>query len=294
MNPNQQPTNQTPQTAPVAQVPPTTFVPPTAVPNQPQLAAPATNAATPAQLKNPSSTQNTLMFQELRDNMVIMGDGTFRSVVAAQSVNFDLMSEREREGIEYSYQQFLNSLNFPIQIYIRSQKVDIGPYLDKLEQLRINQDNMLLGVLMDDYIQFIDALSQEANIMDKSFFVVIPYAVGDEHVEIGKDSDTTKGLLTNLFMPTKRHQHIRVSSDNYEHAKEEMSDRVNAVIDGLSQIGVHAARLQTRELGALYYNVYNPDTAMREPLGDFRNFTAPVVRKSEGTPPTNATGGTNG
>ena len=158
--------------------------------------------------RNKSSTQNTLMFEEIRDDMLIIGDGTFRAVIAARSVNFDLMSAVEREGVEYSYQQFLNSLTFPIQIYIRSQRVDIGPYLDKLDRLRASQDNMLLGTLMEDYIGFIDVLSQEANIMDKSFFIIIPYSIGEEAAKLGKDSDTTKGLLTNLFAPNNRLQHI--------------------------------------------------------------------------------------
>ena len=77
-------------------------------------------------------------------------------------------------GSKFSYQNFLNSLYFPVQILIRSRRVDIGPYLDRLAEIRRNQDNMLLNVLMDDYMDFIDALAQEANIMDKSFYVVVP------------------------------------------------------------------------------------------------------------------------
>ena len=80
-----------------------------------------------------SSTQNSLLLSELRDSMVIMNDGTFRAVVACKSINFDLMSSRERDGVELSYQDFLNALYFPIQVFIRSQQVDIGPYIDKLK-----------------------------------------------------------------------------------------------------------------------------------------------------------------
>jgi hypothetical protein len=285
-----------PAPAPVQAVPaptqpaPTPAAPAPAPANAVPAAAPTPNQP-PAAPKNPNSTQNTLMFEEIRDNMLIMGDGTFRAIVAAQSVNFDLMSERERDGIEYSYQQFLNSLTFPIQIYVRSQKVDIGPYLEKLEKNRTNQDNMLLGVLMDDYIQFIDALSQEANIMDKSFFIIIPYAIGDEKAQLGKDSDTSKGLLTNLFVPAKRHQRVKVPADQYTRVKEEMSRRIGAVIDGLSQIGVNSTQLKTKEIGELMYNVYNPDTAVREPIGDFRNYTATAVRKGQGQVPAPDMGG---
>ena len=106
-----------------------------------------------------TSTQATLLISELRDNVVIMKDGSFRAVVACKSINFDLMSEVEREGVEYAYQNFLNSLKFTTQILIRSQRVDIGPYIERLSEIRRNNDNMLLGVLMDDYINFIDILS---------------------------------------------------------------------------------------------------------------------------------------
>ena len=123
----------------------------------------------------PISTQTSIPISELRDGIVIMKDGSFRAVIACKSINFDLMSENEREAIEYSFQNFLNSLTFTTQILIRSQRIDIGPYIEKLIKIRRENDNMLLGVLMDDYINFIDILSQEANIMDKSFFIIIPY-----------------------------------------------------------------------------------------------------------------------
>jgi len=105
---------------------------------------------------------------------VLAPGGVFRAVVACKSINYDLMSEPERDGIEYGYKGVLNSLEFPIQILVRSQRIDIAPYLERLADIRRNNDNMLLGVLMDDYINFIDQVSQEANIMDKSFFVVAP------------------------------------------------------------------------------------------------------------------------
>ena len=123
-------------------------------------AAVVANQTTPATKEAPTSTQATLLISELRDNVVIMKDGSFRAVVACKSINFDLMSDVERDGVEYSYQNFLNSLKFTTQILIRSQRVDIGPYIERLSEIRRNNDNMLLGVLMDDYINFIDILSQ--------------------------------------------------------------------------------------------------------------------------------------
>jgi len=238
-------------------------------------AAPAAPAGpAPAPTKNPNSTQSTLLLSEIRDNIVIMADGTFRAVVACKSINFDLMSEREREGVEFSYQNFLNSLNYPIQILIRSQRVDIGPYIDHLTEIRRGQDNMLLSVLMDDYINFIDQLSQEANIMDKSFFIAIPYFPAGDMSNL---KDQAKGFFGKLAKP--KNAITKIDTATYEKAKSEVKNRVDAVTSGLFQLGVQSVQLNTKELGELYYNVYNPDTAVREPLGNFEDVTAMYVKK---------------
>lgn len=233
-------------------------------------------AQAPKVIENPISTQSTLLISELRDGLVIMKDGSFRAVVACQSINFDLMSEQEREGVEYSYQNFLNSLNFNVQILVRSQRVDIGPYIDRLTTIRRNNDNMLLGVLMDDYINFIDLLSQEANIMDKSFFVVIPYYSS-------ADAEAFVNQTKNLFKTfgKKAPEVTRINRDTYNKAVDELNNRVESVVSGLFQIGIQSVRLNTRELSELYYNFNNPDTAVREPLVDFSKLATTYVRKGE-------------
>jgi len=213
---------------------------------------------------------------------VIMNDGSFRAVIACKSINFDLMSEREREGVEYSYQNFLNSLNYPVQILVRSQRVDIGPYIERLEGIRRNQENMLLNVLMDDYINFIDVLSQEANIMDKSFFIVVPYyPTGD----LAKLADVKKGGLFGALIGKKASGVTRIDKATYDKAKDEIKNRVDTVMSGLFQMGIKCVQLNTKELGELYYNVYNPDTAVREPLGDFELMTNMYTRKGDGQAP---------
>ncbi len=246
-----------------------------ATPGTPQI------KSAPQAKKNPNSSQNALLISELRDNMVIMGDGSFRAVITCKSINFDLMSSREREGIEYAYQSFLNSLTFPVQILVRSQRVDIAPYLDRLDKMRRAQDNMLLGVLMDNYIDFIDNLAQEANIMDKSFFMVIPYyPSGDLDSAVA----SSKNLFSNLFKPQQQ-THIKINQEAYEKGKDELQNRVNTVLSGLFQMGVRSVQLNTKELGELYYNFYNPDTAVRQPLGDFNNITNTYVQKGKGEAP---------
>lgn len=242
-------------------------------PMQQQRPAPA-----PARQNNPNSSQASLLISELRDSMVIMKDGSFRAVIACKSINFDLMSEEEREAVEFSYQNFLNSLNFTIQILVRSQRVDIAPYIDRLMELRRQNDNMLLGVLMDDYINFIDILSQEANIMDKSFFIVIPYYTSKD---AEKALEQSKNFFK-TFTKSKAPAVTRIDRATYDKAVTEINNRAEAVISGLYQIGIQSVRLNTKELGQLYYNFNNPDTAVREPLGDFNKLAHLYVRK--GTP----------
>lgn len=227
--------------------------------------------------ESPTSTQSTLLISELRDNVVIMKDGSFRAVVACKSINFDLMSDMEREGVEFSYQNFLNSLKFTTQILIRSQKVDIGPYIERLSEIRRNNDNMLLGVLMDDYINFIDILSQEANIMDKSFFIVIPYYTSPD---AEKALEQTRNFFK-AFSKGKSQGAIRIDRATYDKAMTEINNRVDTVMSGLFQIGVHSVRLNTKELAELYYNFNNPDTAVREPLVDFSKVATVYVKKGE-------------
>ena len=225
----------------------------------------------------PTSTQATLLISELRDGVVIMKDGSFRAVVACKSINFDLMSDAEREAVEYAYQNFLNSLKFTTQILVRSQRVDIGPYLEQLSEIRRNNDNMLLGVLMDNYINFIDVLAQEANIMDKSFFIVIPYYTSPDAEKVLQQ---TKNFFKS-FTKSKEPEVTRIDRATYDKAMTELNNRVDSVISGLFQLGVHSVRLNTKELAELYYNFNNPDTALREPLVDFSKLATVYVKKGE-------------
>ena len=201
--------------------------------------------------KNVNSTQSMLQFAEIRDGLVIMEDGSFRSVVMAQSINFDLMSQNERESVEYAYQAFLNSLHFDVQIQIKSRRVDLRGYISKLEGLRNQQDNMLLSYLMDDYIEYISYISQESNIMDKQFFIVIPYYGSVSASDI---ADKSKGALGGIFGGKKGgHDKIHITEKDLAEAKSELKNRASSVMNGLSQMGVRGVALDTEELAELFY-----------------------------------------
>lgn len=230
---------------------------------------------------NPNSTQNTLQIAEIRDGVVIMSDGSFRSVIMAKSINFDLMSQQEQEAVEYSYQGFLNSLYFPVQIFIRSQKVDLQPYLEKLDKIRTEHDNMLLALLMEDYIDYMDQLSQQTNIMDKKFYIVVPFFPSPEDAK--QMLSSSKNFFTGVIdLFNTNEQHVVINEQTLEKAKTELRNRVQAVLAGLMQCGIKALPLDTQELIELYYDTYNPDTATRQQLKNFNDMTADIITKGQG------------
>lgn len=248
---------------------------------QPQVGATAPNNKNPEQIaqgkSNPNSTQNTMQVAEIRDGIAIMADGSYRAVLYAKSVNFDLMSGAEREAVEAGYQGFLNSLYFDVQIYMHSQKIDMRPYLEKLQQQRDAQDNMLLSMLMEDYIFFIEDLVTRANIMDKSFYVIVPFT---SPTTANKIAEKGKGFFSNIFGSSN--QVITINEKELEEAKTELGNRVQATMNGLSNMGVQSVPLDTQELIELFYDAYNPDTATRQSLAPMKDLEAPIVTKGEG------------
>ncbi len=246
-----------------------------------------TTTATGTNSSNPNSTQNALQIAEIRDGIVIMNDGTFRAVIMCKSINFDLMSPQEREAIEFGYQGFLNSLYFPVQIFVRSEKIDLKPYLQRLDKIRTEQDNMLLGLLMQDYIDFLGAIAQQTNIMDKKFYVIIAYPDKDESLRSALNQ--SKGFFTgviDLFSSTKKAPHVVIDDAALEKAKTELRNRVQAVMAGLLDCSIQSIPLDTQELIELYYDAYNPDTATRQQLKNFNELNADVVTKGAGDAPT--------
>lgn len=255
-------------------------------PQNPQAPQPGQQSAKPqpqSSKTNPNSTQNTLQIAEIRDGIVIMNDGSFRSVLMVKSINFDLMSGEEREAVEYSYQSFLNSLYFPVQMFIRSQKVDIRPYLEKLDKIRQEHDNMLLALLMEDYLAYIDNLAMQTNIMDKKFYVVIPYI---PTLDAQKAFTQSKNFFTGLKgLLNSQQPRVTINEKDLNTAKDELRNRIQSVLAGLQQCGVQGLPLDTQELIELYYDAYNPDTATRQQLKNFNDINTPVVTKGQGAAP---------
>lgn len=236
------------------------------------------NSVTPPKRKKGEmqSTQTHLNFSEVRDGIVIMRDGSLRMIVMCSPTNYDLKSPQEKDAIEFAYQGFLNGLHFPIQICIQSRKIDLEGYLDKLDQVLSDQTNPLLAGLMEDYIYNIRDLLNEVNIMDKKFFVVVPYFVGD----VVTKQNVFKQLGGVFSAPKDAVQ----TSKQFEDRKRELIQRTNTVAQGLASIGVRAAVLRTQEIIELFYGSYNVEESQHQALAESQNITTPAVTR-EGGPP---------
>lgn len=251
---------------------------PTTTSPSPPPANPDTKASKPVDKVKPNkkqmqATQNSLQISEIRDGLVIMRDGSLRAVIMCQSINFDLMSEQEKEAVESSYQSFLNSLYFDIQISIRSERVDLGKYLEKLTKIQRDQEKVMLGLLMEDYIEYVKYLIKNSNIMTKQFYVVVPY-----HPTLGLNKGGVLGLKSLL---NKKQDTITINQVDYEKYKTELKERAFVVLNGLNDMNVNAVSLNTQELIELYYSVYNPQTSDQEHLTNINDLEAPIVTKGE-------------
>lgn len=241
---------------------PTTQTPPTTAPAPSPLKTTDYGLQTPPKdtVKNakkvlPISTQAHLPIAEIRDNVLVLKNGGIRTVLRSSSMNLHLKSEDEQTAVIYSYQNFLNSLEFPIQIVVRSQKLDLDNYLDTLKGIAKKQVNSLLKEQTVDYIDYIQRLIEYADIMQKEFYVVVPYdpprAKKPTLVQKFMGFMKTRDTLAEL---QQRHR-------EFETLRKGLNQRVNVVSSGLSNCGLKVEPLKTDELITLFYESFNPRTA---------------------------------
>lgn len=195
------------------------------------------------------SAQEFVDISEIRDDVVVLKNGTLRAVLMVSSINFELKSSQEQEAIVAAYQNFLNSLDFPVQILVSSRRIDIDPYLELLDQKEKTQENELLRFQIADYRNFIKNLVGAANIMTKSFYIVVPFALTE-----GKKETFLDRIKVSLN-PKQALIEKRMEFENY---KNQLTQRVEHISAGLSGSGIRMVPLKTQELIELFYNSYNP------------------------------------
>lgn len=198
------------------------------------------------------STQSFLSIAEIKENTIVLDNGSYLAVIAVSSTNFSLKSQEEQNAMVYGYQNFLNSLDFSIQILMQSRKMDIHAYLDKLKLIMEQQTNELLRVQTGEYIEFISKLIENASIMNKSFYVVVSYLPA--YIKKGSG-----GLLSNLFAGKNAAQKASEEIQNFQENRLKLEQRINTVVAGLSALGLRSISLKTEELTELLYNSYNFD-----------------------------------
>lgn len=206
-----------------------------------------------------ASTQKYLDIAEIKDNTVIMKDGTLRAVLMVSSINFALKSEDEQNAVISSYVRFLNNLRFTLQIVIQSRELEIDNYLSYLQEKEKEQTNKLLKVQTADYINYIKELTSIGRIMSKRFFVVVPY---------DPLTDKKKGFFSLLKEALRPATIIKLKKKTFDRYQEQLDRRLESVMSGLESMGVSVARLDTQSLIELYYKTYNPETSKNQQLAD--------------------------
>ena len=214
--------------------------------------------------KNITSTQIHLPFTEIRDDLIVMKDGTLRAIILVSSLNFALKGEEEQEAIIQGYIQFLNSLDFTLQIVIQSRKLNIETYLHDLEKLEKAQKNELLKLQTNDYRKFVIDLVQLADIMAKRFYVIVPY----EPIKSTKRKNYFV-RLQEAFSPIRT---IKLNTKTYGKYREELDRRISFALGGLSSLGLNAVQLKTADIIALLYNTYNPKINENQKLEDLNSI----------------------
>lgn len=198
---------------------------------------------------NSKTTQDFVPIKEIRQGVVILKDGSLRTVVMVSSLNFALKSADEQQSIIMQFQNFLNSLDFSIQIFIQSRKLDIRPYIALLEGRLKDQVGDLIKIQTREYIGFIKNFTENSNIMTKTFFVVVPYTPA---------SIKTSGGVAGVFGGNKSNDTQEKKLENFEEHRSQLEERSSVVEQGLARCGIRTVQLGTEEIVELFYKIFNP------------------------------------
>ena len=217
----------------------------------------------PAPVK--ASTQEFLEIEDIKDGLVILKDGSVALIIKTSAVNFGLLSEEEQEAIIFAFAAFLNSLSFPIQILITSRKMDISSYLDRLSHLEETQPSGKIRSQIRKYYQFILGVVKENKVLEKNFYLCIPFS----SLELGVKS------AVSLF-PTKRglpfpKEYI------LSRAKTALYPKRDHILRQLGRMGLRGEHLSTQKLIELFYEIFNPETCEEEKIVEGASFEAPLV-----------------
>lgn len=199
------------------------------------------------------ATQQFVPIRDIRDGVVILKNGQMNMILLASSINFALKSIDEQRAVLSQFQNFLNTIDFSLQIYVQSRQLNIQPYLNILREREPKQDNDLMRIQLREYIDFINTFMDEVDVMSKNFFVVVPFTPAGV--------DISKGF-SGIFGGSKKNPEV-LKDTKFEENRIQLEQRVSVVEQGLNRIGVRTIQLKNDELVELYYHLYNPTEATR-------------------------------
>jgi type IV secretory pathway VirB4 component len=207
---------------------------------------------------NAANTQDLVEIQTIRDDTLVLGNGSMLQIIMVGGMNFALKSNDEQNLIVSSYQNFLNSLDFPLQVIIHSRKINIERYLSTLDERKAEEPSGLLRSQITEYQEFIRTFVSQFAIMRKIFLVTVPF--------YPLDAPTAKGIVSKLPFGKKQAPQAAALEDEatvHEHIGQ-LKQRVDQVVEGLRPIGLEVTVLNDEQLVELFYNFYNPETIERE------------------------------
>jgi len=204
---------------------------------------------------NAKSSQDFVPIKEVRNGVIVLKDGSLRSILITSSLNLSLKSYDEQIAIIGAFQSFLNSLDFPTQICVQSRRLDIRPYLLTLENRIMEQVEPLLKIQTREYIEFIKAFTDEFNIMTKTFYIVVPYTP----TSIKPNNQIIDSLLGGKGSK-KQANDTKKAMDlaSFEEKRSQLEQRIGVIMSGLSRMGIRAKELKTDQVVELFYKTFNP------------------------------------
>jgi hypothetical protein len=197
------------------------------------------------------ATQEFVPLKEVRDGVVILKDGSLRALLMASSINLALKSGDEQQAIIGQFQNFLNSLEFPVQFFVESRDLDIRPYVALLEERYAAELDDLMKIQIREYIVFIRDFTERANIMAKNFFIVVPY----DPALIARGGGVA--ALGNL-LPNAKSASTVLTDEQFEQYRTQLEQRIGVIEQGLVRTGVRIVKLGTEEVIELFYKLFNP------------------------------------
>lgn len=198
------------------------------------------------------ASQKFVEIEKVKEDMVILKNGAVRAVLLASSINLALKSTEEQDAIIYQFQNFLNSVDFPLQFVIQSRKLNIDDYLASIREIEKGQENELLKIQTQEYIDFVRNFVELQNIMTKNFYIVVPFS---------KEITKTGSLSSNA---------AKMTDEQLLKLKDQLWQRVEEVMSSISRVGIRCVPLNSQELTELFYDLYNPEEEGKRDLSQIQ------------------------